>query len=312
MTVIQAEHLTRRFNKLLAVDRASFAVEEGEIFGLLGPNGAGKTTMVSMLTTLLRPSGGSARVNGFDIVREGNEVRSSIGLVFQETILDEDLSAYDNLDFHARLYGMPREKKRERIDVLLRLVDLEDRRCSRVETFSGGMKRKLEVARGLLHFPKVLFLDEPTLGLDPKTRRTIWDYLRALTKKERITMIITTHYMEEADYLCDRVAIMNRGKIITVDSPENLKNSLGGDLIILRTDLFPDDFLHEVKGLEYVKEAKREQDELLIITEHGETKIENMVTLANSKGLQVQAITLHKPTLEDVFLYYTGEQLEEK
>jgi len=308
--IVQIDGLTRRFGQLLAVDAVRLEIREGEVFGLLGPNGAGKTTTISMLTTLLQPTEGSARVNGFDVVGEANRVRASIGLVFQETVLDEDLTARDNLDFHARLYGLSKEEKERRIRELLELVELQNRQRARVETFSGGMKRKLEIARGLLHHPRVLFLDEPTLGLDPKARRAIWEHLARIRDEKNITMVLTTHYMDEADHLCDRVAIMNKGKIVTVDTPANLKNSLGGDVIILKTDEYRDDFLRALRALEFVKDVKNEQEGVLVVVEHGETKIESLITLTRSRGLPVHSIALHKPTLEDVFLYYTGEQLE--
>ncbi|MBI2664688.1 ATP-binding cassette domain-containing protein [Candidatus Woesearchaeota archaeon] len=222
--VIEAKNLTKKFPSVVAVDSVSLRINEGEIFGLLGPNGAGKTTLISMLTTLLRPTSGSAVVNGYDVRKNAHDVRASIGLVFQETVLDLDLTAYDNLDFHARLYSIPKSVRNSRITEAAKLVGLDRDLFRKAESFSGGMKRRLEVARGVLHTPKVLFLDEPTLGLDPQTRRKVWEYISQLRKK--VTVLITTHYMEEADYLCDRVAIMDRGRIVALGAPDKLKSSL--------------------------------------------------------------------------------------
>jgi ABC-2 type transport system ATP-binding protein len=227
MKAIVAEGLVRKFDDFTAVDGVSFAVEQGEIFGFLGPNGAGKTTTIHMLCTLLRPTAGTAKVGGFDVRRQPDEVRRAIGLVFQDPSLDDKLTAWENLKFHALLYDVPRLEFKERTQEMLRLVGLEEHARRPVETFSGGMKRRLEIARGLLHRPKVLFLDEPTLGLDPQTRRHLWDHIRGLREREGVTIFLTTHYMEEADALCDRVAIIDRGKIVALDTPEALKAQVG-------------------------------------------------------------------------------------
>ncbi len=233
---IHVENLTKRFDDLVAVDNISFEIAQGEIFGLLGPNGAGKTTTISMLATMLRPTSGSATVNGMDIERDQDGVRNSIGIVFQDQSLDEELTAYENMDFHGRLYRIPSETRHQRIGELLDLVGLSDRKDDIVKTFSGGMRRRLEIARGLLHHPSVLFLDEPTLGLDPQTRNLLWEYIANLAEEKGITIILTTHYMEEADRLCNRVAIIDHGKIVALDTPDNLKNAIGGDVV---TDPFP-------------------------------------------------------------------------
>jgi len=234
MTVaIHVDHLTRKFNELVAVNDISFEIEQGEIFGLLGPNGAGKTTTLAMLSTMLKPTSGSATVNGMDIEHNEDGVRKSIGIVFQDQSLDEELTAWENMDFHGRLYRIPGEVREQRIKELLDLVELEDRKNDIVKTFSGGMRRRLEIARGLLHHPAVLFLDEPTLGLDPQTRNHLWQYIATLNKEHGITIILTTHYMEEADRLCNRIAIIDHGKIIALDTPANLKDGIGGDVVTI-------------------------------------------------------------------------------
>jgi len=225
MNIVEVKNLTKEFKGLIAVDHISFEVREGEIFGFLGPNGAGKSTTINMLSTLLKPSEGEATINRFNILSQRDEVRKSIGLVFQDSSLDERLTAEENLRFHAKLYSVPKEEYRKRAEEVLRLVELWERRKNIVKTFSGGMKRRLEIARGLIHYPKLLFLDEPTLGLDPQTRAHLWDYILKLKKERAMTIFMTTHYLNEAEY-CDRVAIIDKGKIITLDSPANLKKQL--------------------------------------------------------------------------------------
>lgn len=223
MNIIDVKNLTKKFGELTAVDDISFSVKEGEIFAFLGPNGAGKSTSIKMLTTLLDLTAGTVRLNNFDVVREPNETRKSFGIVFQDPSLDTELTAYENMEFHAVLYGQDKSLYKPRIEELLKLVDLWDRRDSLTKDFSGGMKRRLEIARGLLHHPKVLFLDEPTLGLDPQTRNHIWTYIQNLNQKEGLTVFFTTHYMEEADKNADRVAVIDHGKILTTGTPEELK-----------------------------------------------------------------------------------------
>jgi ABC-2 type transport system ATP-binding protein len=237
MLAIETRNLTKEFNGLIAVNNVSFEVKEDEIFSLLGPNGAGKTTTIKMLATLLKPTKGEAKVWGYDVLKQRDEVRNSIGIVFQEPALDNRLTGYENLDFHARLYGLDSKTRKKRIQEVLNLVELEDKANVIVRNYSGGMQRRLEIARGLMHYPKVLFLDEPTLGLDPQTRHRIWDYILKLNQKEKITIILTTHYMEEADYLCQRVGIIDFGKIVALDTPQNLKN-------IFKKSSLEDVFLH--------------------------------------------------------------------
>ena len=233
MKSIQVENLQKKYGRLEAVKSVSFEVDEGEIFGFLGPNGAGKTTTINVLCTLLNPSGGSASVNGYDVVKQRNEVRRSIGLVFQESTLDEYLTAEQNLLFHSYAYGVSKDIRDQRMKSLLDLVDLWDRRKGKTRTYSGGMKRRLEIVRGLIHHPRVLFLDEPTLGLDPQTRSYIWDYVEDIRVKENLTIFLTTHYMDEAEH-CDRIAVIDDGNIVAIDTPDKLKDGVGGDLVMIR------------------------------------------------------------------------------
>ncbi len=233
-SIIQVEELERKFGEMTAVKQISFEVKQGEIFGFLGPNGAGKTTTINMLCTLLKPTSGRAILNGFDVCTNKNDVRESIGLVFQDPSLDDRLTALENLQFHAVVYRVPMAERASRIKEVLEMVELTDRANERVETYSGGMKRRLEIARGLLHYPKVLFLDEPTIGLDPQTRNHIWNYVAELKQHEDITIFLTTHYMDEAEN-CDRIAIIDHGKIIALDTPEQLKGMVGGDVVKIKT-----------------------------------------------------------------------------
>lgn len=258
ISIIEVKELTKVFeDDLTAVDHISFTVEEGEIFGFLGPNGAGKTTTLNMLATILRPTSGTAIINGFDIHEDPDAVRRSIGFVFQDPTLDTELTGRENLDFHGRLYGLSKKERQERIDEILKVVQLSDRADAFVKTYSGGMKRRLEIARGLLHYPKVLFLDEPTLGLDPQTRRAIWDYIVKLNQEQNVTIILTTHYTEEADHLCNRIQIIDFGKIVANDTPENLKATLKGDVVGL-TFTDPEDaqkLLPELQRIQWVQTA---------------------------------------------------------
>ena len=311
MTVaIHIQNLTRRFNNLVAVDNISFDIEQGEIFGLLGPNGAGKTTTLSMLATMLKPSSGTATVNGIDIEKDEDGVRKSIGIVFQDQSLDEELTAWENMDFHGRLYRLPADTRDQRITELLNLVELNDRRNDIVKTFSGGMRRRLEIARGLLHHPAILFLDEPTLGLDPQTRNLLWNYIATLAKDKGITIILTTHYMEEADRLCNRVAIIDHGKIIAMDTPEKLKDSLGGDLVTVRS---PDPAGVAAALKEpWVNRVEIHGEDVVISLKNADQYVSTIVTLLNEKQIRIASIAIHKPTLEDVFLSFTGKTIREQ
>lgn len=306
MDVIEVERLVRKFGDLTAVDDISFAVKEGEIFGFVGPNGAGKTTTINVLCTLLRPTSGRATVNGYDVVKQQAEVRRSIGLVFQDPSLDDRLTAEENLDFHATLYNVPRSVKKKRMEEVLRMVELYDRRGDLVRTFSGGMKRRLEMARGLMHYPKVLFLDEPTLGLDPQTRNRIWEYLLELREREGITIFMTTHYMDEAEY-ADRIAIIDYGKIVALDTPDNLKGMVGGDIISakVRDDRAAARRIEERYGVE----VRSTKDGLYFEVANGEEFIPRFVMDFKS---EILAVSLRRPTLDDVFLKLTGRQIREE
>lgn len=311
MIAIQVENLTKNFNGLIAVDNISFSINKGEIFGLLGPNGAGKSTTMAMLSTMLKPTSGHASVNNFDILKNEDDVRKSIGIVFQDQSLDEELTAYENMDFHGRLYRIPKKRRQEKTIELLELVELENKKNSIVKTFSGGMRRRLEIARGLLHEPKILFLDEPTLGLDAQTRNHLWEYIDKLNKEKGITIILTTHYMEEADRLCDRVAIIDQGKIIVLDTSEKLKEGIGGDVITIKS---PDgDLLYSnINTLSWVKSAELHDDSVTINLQNAEKHVADIVNLASNNGIAIDSISLHKPTLEDVFLQFTGRAIREE
>lgn len=311
MAILQTINLTKKFKSLTAVDSVSINIEEGEIFGLLGPNGAGKTTLISMLVTMKKPTSGSAIVNGFNIQNSPSEVRKSIGIVFQDQSLDEELTAYENLELHAATYGLPKAERNKRINEVIGIVELSDRLNSLVKTFSGGMKRRLEIGRGLLHYPRILFLDEPTIGLDPQTRNHIWEYIKKLKKEHGITIILTTHYMEEADAICDRIGIIDHGKIVALDNSVNLKNSMGGDTIKLESEslIKLEDIL---KKFEWVKQMRIEGISLIITLETGEKKIPEIIEIAAKHKIDIKSVTMHKPSLEEVFLKYTGHSIREE
>ncbi len=312
MAAIEIKDLMRRYrgNGFAAVDHISFNVESGEIFTLLGPNGAGKTTTIKILTTLLKPTSGTAKVAGFDVDKNKDSVRKSIGIVFQEPSLDWRLTGRENLDFHARIYGIGREEREERIEKVLKLVELKDKGGVVVDKYSGGMKRRLELARGFIHNPKVLFLDEPTLGLDSHTRRRIWDYIQELNDSEGVTIVLTTHHMEEADYLCDRVGIMDRGKIIALDTPKNLKDLIGSDVVSLEmntgsynTGIF--------KKLDFITDFRKQDDFVTLKMERGDLRIPSIMEVATREGIEIKSVNLRKPSLEDVFLHFTGRRIRE-
>jgi ABC-2 type transport system ATP-binding protein len=311
--IIETHDLTRVYGNLIAVDKLNIQVEHGEVFGLLGPNGAGKTTTISMLSTILRPTSGSATVNGFDIVKQSAQVRKSIGIVFQEPSVDDRLTGRENMFMHANLYGVPKDVQKKRIEDLLVLVELDDRQNDALRTYSGGMRRRLEIARGLLHYPHVLFLDEPTIGLDPQTRELIWRYITALRKEQDITIILTTHYMEEADILCHRIAIIDFGKIVALDTPQNLKAQLEEDVVTIKTH-HAEALLQQLEAASppLINTGTIEGLEVKVKVINGSEVIPRIVELASNAGMPIEAISLHQPNLEDVFLHYTGRQIRDE
>ena len=319
---IKVEGLTKKFNGVTAVNNITFSVDRGELFGLLGPNGAGKTTIINMLSTLLKPTSGYAEVAGFNVVQYRNDVRNSIGVVFQETALDNRLTGKENLEFHSVMYGMDKKASDERIKEVMDLVELTDKTNVLVEKYSGGMKRRLEIARGLIHYPKVLFLDEPSLGLDAQIRRHIWDYIKKLNEEENVTIILTTHYMEEADYLCERVAIFDHGKIVALETPSNLKDSLGGDVISLELQECKDPnigkqqdcvaFEVDLKSNDWLKSIDRHDGMLDLKVKNSEKHIPEVFAIAEKRGIAINSVNMHKPSLEDVFLRYTGKTIREQ
>jgi ABC-2 type transport system ATP-binding protein len=309
--VIKAEGLTKVFNRsLVAVDHVNFNVKDGEIFGFLGPNGAGKTTTINMLITVLKPTEGKASVLGYDVVKQASEVRKVIGVVPQEYTADEDLTGYENVILCADLYGIPREVSKKRALELLELVELVDFKDKRVETYSGGMRRRLELACGLINRPKVFFLDEPTLGLDVQTRAATWDYIRRLKKEYGMTLFMTTHYLEEADALCDRIAIIDHGKIVVVGTPSELKDSLGGDIITI--SIKENANVSElIRSVEHVKEVKNENGSYRIKAESGELTAPLIIEALRKKGYTVTRLSLTEPTLNEVYLEYTGRAIRD-
>lgn len=307
MELIKVEHLTKRFGDLVAVDDISFSIREGEIFGFLGPNGAGKTTTLSILSTLLSPTEGSAMVNGYNVVSQKADVRRCIGVVFQDPTLDEELTAWENMDIHRRLYGM--KKSREKIKEMLTLVELENRKKQLVKNFSGGMKRRLEIARGLLHEPKILFLDEPTLGLDPQTRNHLWDYIRNMNQEKKVTIILTTHYMDEAEKLSDRVAIIDQGKIIALDTPNALKEQVGGSVIRIESKETTK-VKEKLAGVNWLSNLSLHNGFVDVTLQNAEKRIAEVIKMLND--VHIDSVSLQIPTLEDVFLNYTGKTIREQ
>jgi ABC-2 type transport system ATP-binding protein len=308
--VVEVRDLVKQYghgkSAFTAVKGVSFDVGPGEVFGFLGPNGAGKTTTISVLCTLLKPTQGGARIAGYDVVHQANDVRRAIGLIFQDPTLDNQLTAQENLDFHAFAYDVPREEARARGESLLKLLDLWDRRNDQTKTFSGGMKRRLEIVRGLLHRPSVLFLDEPTQGLDPQTRSLIWNYLLGLRASDGVTLFMTTHYMDEAEY-CDRIAIIDHGQIVALDTPANLKAMVGGDVVVVRTS----DNARAARDIEerWGRSPSVTGEELRLEVERGDEFVPELV-----RGIspRVEAISVNRPTLDDVFMKLTGRAIREQ
>ncbi|HNY33435.1 MAG TPA: ATP-binding cassette domain-containing protein [Methanothrix soehngenii] len=311
---IETWEISKRYGSVAAVDAISLCIEPGEIFGLLGPNGAGKTTLIKILTTMTEPSGGQARVWGYDVIGQASSVRMNIGVVFQDITLDDRLTGRENLDLHGRLYGLDGRARKKRIEEVLALVEMADRAYAVVRTYSGGMMRRLEIARGFMHRPNVLFLDEPTLGLDPQTRARIWEYIKRLADEEGVTVVLTTHYMEEADHLCHRIGIIDRGRIVALDSPRAMKDRLGGDVITLKlADANDGERLAAVfrdQGLAGI--ISKRDGELSLAVARGEEQIPRVLSLASAAGIAVHSVSLHRPTLDDVFLHHTGRAIRDK
>ena len=317
MAIIEVNNLTKKFKDLIAVNNVTFGVDEGEIFGLLGPNGAGKSTLISMLCTLLYPTSGSATINGFDVDKQAARVREQIGIVFQSIILDDLLTAKENLRFFAKLGMIPKLERENRIDELLHLVDLYERKDDQVKYYSGGMRRRLEIARGLIFSPKVLFLDEATLGLDAQNRRIIWDYIKRLNKEKSVTILLTTHYIAEAE-IANRVAIIDLGKIIELDTPKQLKAKVGDNFIKIvgkkENNIDLDKILSSLDFVEEVKSEKQEiYDEIKVYIKNSiDEAVPILIKKCIENGFKFNSIKDNTPTLEDVFIYYTGKDLRDK
>jgi ABC-2 type transport system ATP-binding protein len=311
--VINVENLTKVFNhSLTAVDHVSFGVAKGEIFGFLGPNGAGKTTTINMLITVLKPTEGQGHVCEYSITKEANDVRNCIGVVPQEYTADEDLTGIENIILCADLYGIPGNESKKRAKELLELVELSKFADKKVQTFSGGMRRRLELACGLINRPRVLFLDEPTLGLDVQTRTATWNYIKRLKEQFGMTIFMTTHYLEEADHLCDRIAIIDKGKIIKIDTPEALKESLGGDILTVTTKEEDDDVSGMISKVPKVKEVKKQDSTYRVKVEQGEETAPLILDALMKQGVTITKLSLSKPTLDEVYLEYTGKTMREE
>ncbi|HEY9387167.1 MAG TPA: ATP-binding cassette domain-containing protein [Nitrososphaeraceae archaeon] len=307
--MIIIRNLVKQYQNLTAVDNLSLDICNNEVFGLLGQNGAGKTTIIHMLATLLKPTAGSATVNGFDIVKEPAKVRASIGIVFQAPSSDDMLTGYENLKLHSLLYNVPRKIREKRISDVLELVDLTERQHDQVKKYSGGMRRRLEIARGILHKPKILFLDEPTLGLDPRSRESMWKYIRKLVQEEKITIILTTHYMEEADFLCDRIGILDRGKIIALDTPSQLKEIVSGnDIIKLRLEKKDEDYDTLLKDLSFIHRISTDVDgSIILLVENASRNLPKIL-----KKVNAESVEFSNRNLNDVFIHFTAQETKEQ
>jgi ABC-2 type transport system ATP-binding protein len=310
---IETKSLTKSFGDLVAVNNISFSVEKGEIFGFLGPNGAGKSTTMMIFTTLLKPTSGKALIAGFDVTKDAKQVRENIGFVQQETTVDEYLTGRENLLLQAKLNHIPKNEINQRIDEVLELIELSDKQDQAVVTYSGGMRKRLDIAGGLLHHPKVLFLDEPTVGLDIQTRRKIWQYIKKIHVEFEMTIFVTTHYMEEADSLCDRIGIMDHGKIQVIDTPKNMKNALGNEIIslVIDTNNNHDSFLEELKKIEFIKKINEDNLKLTLFTSNGTEVIPEIFQISSKLDIKINSISLTQPTLDDVFISYTGHEIRD-
>lgn len=309
---IETKSLTKSFGDVVAVNDISFSVKTGEIFGFLGPNGAGKSTTMMILTTLLKPSSGQALISGFDVMTNPKQVRENIGYVQQETTVDEYLTGRENLLLQAKLNHIPKNEISNRIDEVLELIELSDKQNEPVVTYSGGMRKRLDIAGGLLHRPKVLFLDEPTVGLDIQTRRKIWEYIKKIHDEFEMTIFLTTHYMEEADQLCDRIGIIDGGKIQIIDSPDNMKNALGNEVISITTQNEEhDSFVSELEKIESVKKITRDGLKLILFASNGTEVIPKVFQISSELDVKIMSISLTQPTLDDVFISYTGHEIRD-
>jgi ABC-2 type transport system ATP-binding protein len=313
MAAIEVNKITKRFGEFTAVDGVSFDVQEGEVFGLLGPNGAGKTTLIRMLTTLTPPSAGDARVGGYDVIRDADGVRNAIGVIPQALTSDPELTARENMIFHAKIYGVPTRDRDDLIDRLLVSVDLEKFANSLVGSFSGGMRRRLEIARGLVHSPRILFLDEPTTGLDPVSRTNVWEMIRKLKAQQQLTILLTTHYMDEADRLCDRIAIVDHGKLAALDTPTHLKDSVPGtDVVEAEFSGEPAGWLDELRKLPAAVDVKDQNGVVHISSHDGPALVGALMNYARDRKVTVRRVTVQGTTLDDVFLHFTGRQLRDE
>ena len=321
--MIEIKNLVKKYKNIIAVDNTNLKINDNEIFGLLGPNGAGKTTLIHILATLIKPSSGTAIINGYDIINEPSKVRSSIGIVFQAPSSDDILTGYENLKIHSLLYNVDSHIREKRISDVLELVGLTNRKNDQVKKYSGGMRRRLEIARGLLHKPKVIFLDEPTLGLDPNSRESMWKYIKRLVDEEKITIILTTHYMEEADLLCNRIGFIDKGKIIALNSPSKLKANIGGEIINLKIenkemgniekimDLIKKfDFVHRVENFE----TKGEKGKIAVYVDNASNNLPIIMKVINKmlNDIDISSVDYRRPTLNDVFLKFTGRHIEDQ
>jgi len=311
-STVRTLDITKRFGELTAVNKINLTINDREIFGLIGPNGAGKTTLVRMLTTVIPPTNGTAIIAGFDVRADPDGVRRSIGVVSQASTLDVELTAWENMNIYAKYYNVPAETRKERIKELLKVVGLADRANFTVGSYSGGMKRRLELVRSLIHQPRVLFLDEPTTGLDPQARSAVLDYLRDLHKTHDITIVLTTHYLEEAESLCDRLAVIDYGKVVALGTSTELKrNATGGDVVEAEVEALPKQALDAVKASKFVLDVKRRENTLTVLVRNGAEAVPKIVESVAGNGGKIRSITLRAPTLDDVFLHYTGRSIRE-
>jgi ABC-2 type transport system ATP-binding protein len=312
--VIKVRDLTKKFGDFVAVDHISFSVKRGEIFGFLGPNGAGKSTAIKMLTTLLHPTSGSAEICGYDVVKDSDEVRRHIGIIFQDRSSDDYLTGRQNLDFHARMYGMSKEDRESKMESVLDLLELKGKESIRLHNLPEGVRRRFEVARGFMTRPDVVFLDEPTIGFDIRARMDLWNQIKRAREQEGASVSLTTHFIEEADYLCDRVAIIDKARIIALGTPQKLKAAVGSDLISLQLadgEKRRAAFIEKLQELDWIQRVEEYSNSLLLNAERGQGRVADLIDFADTHGFVITSIDEHEPSLEDVFLHYTGRTIRE-